>query len=210
MATGADCGRFLPPAMLIQVVHCHPLTDSYDHALFRATVEALEARGHTVVATDLYREGFQPAMSERERRTYMGNDYDGSAVGPYIDTLKKVDGIVLCFPHWWFAMPAMLKGYVDRVWAPGTAFVYDAKDHQLEPNLRHIKLLGVITSFGSPWWFVRLVAGDPGRKAIMRGMKPLCARGVHSFWMAHYDMDHSTEATRAAFLDKVKARLARI
>ena len=196
--------------MLIQVVHCHPLTDSYDHALFLATVETLEACGHRVVATDLYREGFQPAMSEQERRTYMSNDYDGSAVAPYIDKLKKVDGIVLCFPHWWFAMPAMLKGYVDRVWAPGAAFVYDARDGHLEPNLRHIKLLGVITSFGSPWWIVRRFAGDPGRKAIMRGMKPLCARNVRSFWLAHYDMDHSTEATRATFLDKVKARLARI
>jgi NAD(P)H dehydrogenase (quinone) len=53
--------------MLIQVVHCHPLTDSYDHALFRATVETLEARGHGVVATDLYREGFQPATPDERR-----------------------------------------------------------------------------------------------------------------------------------------------
>lgn len=196
--------------MLIQVVHCHPLGDSYDHALFGAIVETLEAGGHSVVATDLYREGFQPAMTAHERRTYMDNGYDGSAVAGYIETLRKVDGLVFCFPHWWFAMPAMLKGYVDRVWGPGTAFVYDPHDHHLKPNLRHIKLFGVVTSFGSPWWVVRLFAGDPGRKAMMRGMKPLCARGVQSFWLAHYAMDHSTSKTRDAFLEKVKRRLARI
>ncbi len=195
--------------MHIQVIHCHPLSDSYDHALFRAIVATLEAGGHGVVATDLYREEFQPVMTVHERRTYMDNNYDGSAVAGYIDTLRKVDGLVFCFPHWWFAMPAMLKGYVDRVWGPGTAFLYDARDGHLVPNLRHIKLFGVVTSFGSPWWVVRLF-GDPGRKMMMHGMKPLCARDVRSFWLAHYGMDSSTPQSRAAFLDRVRRRLARI
>ena len=48
--------------MQIQVVHCHPLTESFDHALFIAIVETLRSNGHDVIATDLYREGFQPAM----------------------------------------------------------------------------------------------------------------------------------------------------
>lgn len=62
--------------MLIQVVHCHPLTESFDHALYGAIVEVLRAGGHEVIATDLYREGFQPAMTASERRSYVGNDYD--------------------------------------------------------------------------------------------------------------------------------------
>src|SRR4051794_19140512 len=119
--------------MQIQVVHCHPLTGSYDHALFSAIVETLEKGGHQVIATDLYREGFAPAMTEQERRTYMGNDYDTSAVAQYVETLKKVDGVILCYPHWWFSMPAMLKGWVDRVWGPGIAFTY-APGGQLQPS----------------------------------------------------------------------------
>jgi NAD(P)H dehydrogenase (quinone) len=111
--------------MRIQVVHCDPLTDSYDHALFRAIVEALETNGHSVVATDLYREGFQPAMTEPERRSYVGNDYNIDAIAGYAATLKRMEGLILCFPHWWFSMPAMLKGWVDRVWGPGVAFTYD-------------------------------------------------------------------------------------
>src|SRR5690348_14664915 len=114
--------------MLIQVVHCHPLDDSFSHSLFDGVCSALRGRGHDVVATDLYREGFDPVMTEQERRSYMGNAYEGGAVQPYIDLLKKVDGFILCYPHWWFSMPAVLKGYVDRVWAPGAAFVYDARD----------------------------------------------------------------------------------
>ncbi|MFZ5782707.1 MAG: NAD(P)H-dependent oxidoreductase [Pseudomonadota bacterium] len=196
--------------MRIQVVCCHPLTDSFDHALFRAVVGTLEGNGHDVVATDLYRESFQPAMTERERRTYMGNDYDDSAVASYVETLRSVDGIILCFPHWWFSMPAMLKGWVDRVWGPGTAFLYDEKDGHLRPNLHNIKLFGVVTSYGSSWWMVHLFAGNAGHKVLMRGMKPLCARDARSFYLAHYGMDGSTPESRKAFLEKVKRRVARI
>ena len=196
--------------MLIQVVHCHPLTESYNNALFRTIVETLEQNGHRVVATDLYREGFQPVMTERERQTYMDRSYDLSAVAEHAERLKRIDGIVLCFPHWWFAMPAMLKGWVDRVWGPGIAFTYDAKDGHLAPDLRNIRLFGVVTSYGSPWWIVRLFAGDAGRKVLMRGMKPMCARRVRSFYLAHYDMDHSTPRSRQAFLDKVRRTVAGI
>ena len=54
--------------MLIQVVHSHPLTDSYNHALFRIIVDQLQDR-HQVIATDLYREHFSPVMTEAERRS---------------------------------------------------------------------------------------------------------------------------------------------
>ena len=55
--------------MLIQVVHSHPLEDSYNHALFKSIVETLGQR-HEVIATDLYREQFSPVMTEAERRSY--------------------------------------------------------------------------------------------------------------------------------------------
>ena len=82
--------------MRIQVVHCHPLTSSYNHALFRSIVETLETNGHEVVATDLYRERFQSAMTEHERETYMQEAYDHSAVAGHVEILKKVDGLILC------------------------------------------------------------------------------------------------------------------
>jgi putative NADPH-quinone reductase len=195
--------------MLIQVVHCHPLTESYDHALFHAIVETLQQGGHQVIATDLYREGFAPAMTEHERRTYMSNDYDFGAVAAYAEILKKVEGVILCYPHWWFSMPAVLKGWVDRVWGPGIAFSY-ASDGSLQPSLHNVRLLGVVTSFGQPWWVVHLFAGDPGRKVVRRGMKPLCAKGVEWLYLAHYGMDKSTAQSRQAFLGKVRRRMAQI
>ena len=196
--------------MRIQVVHAHPLQDSYNAALFQCIVTTLHESGHDVVATDLYRENFQPAMTAGERRSYIAGPYDRSAVDRYTELLRQVDGLILCFPHWWFSMPAMLKGYFDRVWGPGIAFEHDREGGRIRPLLTHIRLFGVVASYGAPWWIVRLYAGDPGRKVLMRGLKPLCHAKAESFYLAHYDMDRSTATTRAAFLDKVAARVRSI
>jgi putative NADPH-quinone reductase len=107
-------------------------------------------------------------------------------------------------------MPAMLKGYVDRVWGPGVAFVYDGEDGHLVPNLGHIRLFGVVTSYGSPQWVVRIFAGDAGRTVMMRGLRPMCARDARCFYLAHYGMDSSTPQTRQTFLERVQARVAKI
>jgi NAD(P)H dehydrogenase (quinone) len=96
--------------MLIRVVPCHPLTDSYNHALFQTITAALEDNGHGVAATDLYREHFDPVMNASERRSYYAGLYDDTVVCGHTELLRRVDGIIFCFPHWWFSIPAMLKG----------------------------------------------------------------------------------------------------
>lgn len=196
--------------MLFQVIHCHPLTESYNHALFRVILDALAEGGHEVVASDLYRERFDPRMSAEERRSYYETAYDDRAVAAHTALLRRAEGVIFCFPHWWFAMPAMLKGYVDRVWAPGVAFAHDPARGRIRPLLTHIKVFGVVTSYGSPWWITRLVAGDPGRKVLMRALKPMCGPRVRSFYLAQYDMDRATAAARQAFVARVRTRIARL
>ena len=195
--------------MLIQVVHSHPLEDSYNHALFETIVETLRRR-HEVIASDLDRAQFSPVMTEAERRSYFEGRYAGEAVSGLIGDLRRADGIIFCFPHWWFSMPAMLKGYFDRVWAPGTAFAHDLAGGRIKPLLTNIRLFGVVTTYGSPWWLTRLVMQDPGRKVLLRALKPMCGAGVKSFYMAHYDMDRSTPASRAAFIERVRARISEL
>ena len=193
--------------MLIQVVHSHPLTDSFNHALFRIIVDQLEQR-HQVIATDLDRERFSPVMTEAERRSYFQPPYAGDEVAPLTRQLREADGIIFCFPHWWFSMPAMLKGYFDRVWAPGTAFTHDLNGGRIKPLLTNIQLFGVVTTYGSPWWLTRIVMQDPGRKVLLRALKPMCGPKVRSFYLAHYDMDRSTPASRQAFAERVRGTIA--
>jgi NAD(P)H dehydrogenase (quinone) len=195
--------------MPIVVVHCHPLTDSYGHALFEAVTASLTLAGHEVIATDLYRDNFEPALRPNERRAYYRKPHSTDAVSAYLADLRRADGIVFCFPQWWFSPPAMLKGYFDRVWAPGVAFEHDPAGGRIRPLLTNIRLFGVVTTYGSPRWLT-FVTGDPGCKVLMRALKPMCGAGVRSFYLAHYDMDRSTVKSRAAFIERVRGIMAKL
>ena len=81
---------------------------------------------------------------------------------------------------------------------------------RIRPLLTHIGLFGVVTTYGSPWWMTRLVAGDPGRKVLMRALRPMCSPRARTIHLAHYNMDRSTPASRQAFLERVRRAMARL
>jgi hypothetical protein len=75
--------------------------------------------------------------------------------------------------------------------------------------MRHIRLLGGVSTYGASWLWTRWV-GDPGRRIIMRGLRSLCARRCRTFWMALHDMDKASDEMRADFLNTVDRRLDRV
>ena len=189
--------------MRVQIVYCHPLQNSYSAALLDALQRGLGQAGHEVTVTDLYRDRFDPVLSPQERDSYYDRPYL-PALPDYVERLLKHNGIVFCFPTWWSSMPAMLKGYVDRVWAPGVAFEHDLERGRLKPLLKHMKVFGVVTTYGAPWLLTRVGLRDPNRTIFMRTLKPMCGSKVRSFYLALYGMDTATAKSRDAFLDRVR------
>ncbi|TMK06760.1 MAG: NAD(P)H-dependent oxidoreductase, partial [Alphaproteobacteria bacterium] len=108
--------------MRVLVVYAHPLSDSFAAALRDTVVQRLRAAGHDVDHCDLYAEGFDPVLTPAERRAYNTSHPDLSAVDAHVARLRAAEALVLCFPIWWYGMPAILKGWFDRVWASGVAF----------------------------------------------------------------------------------------
>jgi putative NADPH-quinone reductase len=190
--------------MRFLVVYAHPVEDSFVAALHRCTVAALRAAGHTVDDFDLYAEGFDPALTRDERIAYHDVARNRGAVAKEIQRLLLCDGLVFVFPTWWYGMPAMLKGYIDRVWLPGVAFELDGG--RTRPLLHNIVRFGVVTTYGSPWWLNMLI-GDPCRSTFMRGIRLLCARHAQTLWLAQYGMDDITAEARARFLSKVEQQM---
>ena len=190
------------------VVYCHPVPDSFCAALRDVAVATLAARGWEVRLLDLYAEGFNPVLGADERRHYHDRAPADPALAPHMDSLKWAEAVLFVYPTWWYGLPAMLKGWLDRVWATDVAFRLPPDGGRIITLVPQISRIGVVTTCGATW-LVSFLMGQPGRKTILRGMRALCAPRSRTLYVAHYDMDRSTQASRAAYLDKVRRKLER-
>ena len=123
--------------MKILIVHAHHETKSFSSALARRAEAALKAQGHTVDFADLYAKKFNP-VSDRGNFTTVADpaylkqqteETHATEVGGFAPDLEKeirrleaCDLLVFSYPLWWFGMPAILKGWVDRVFAAGRIY----------------------------------------------------------------------------------------
>jgi putative NADPH-quinone reductase len=192
--------------MRILYLYAHPLPESFHHAISEEIRAGLREAGHEVDFCDLYAEGFDPVLSAAERRGYHTLPDNRAPCEAYIRRVEQAEALVLSFPTWSFGLPAILKGFFDRVFLPGVSF--KMVDGKVKPNLHHITKLTAVVTYGGARWRA-LGVGDPPRKIVKRVLraqiKPLAPVG----YLAHYDMNRSTDATRAAFLRKVAAEMER-
>jgi len=195
--------------MRVLVIYCHPNEASFASALHAAVLESLSVSGHDVTDLDLYAEGFRPVLTREERIEYEDSARYKKSVEKYADQLASAEAIVAVYPTWWYGLPAMLKGYFDRVWAPGIAFDMMPDGSVDTKRLAHIRRIAVVTTYGSPWWLIRLYMGDPERKLWARGIRHLCASGCKLDWLVQYNMDHTPQSRLDKFLARVKKRMGR-
>lgn len=133
------------------VVVAHPNPDSLTCAIGRTYGEAVEALGHTATIRDLYRMGFDPCLKASEIPGAAGARF-GDDVAAERKVLSDCDVFAFVYPLWFNAPPAILKGYVDRVFSLG--FGYEPALHGTDPLLTGRRLISFTTS-GAPEAWVR-------------------------------------------------------
>ncbi len=190
------------------VVYCHPHPESFTAAVRDAALDVLTEAGAEVTLIDLHAEAFDPVLSRAEWECYSDGPATDSPLARHIEALRAADTLIFVYPTWWYGQPAMLKGWLDRVLLPGVAF-HLPPEGDIEPRLRHVRRLAVLTTCGASRWLTWLV-GTPGRRIILRGVRLLCAPRVRCLFAAHYAMDESTPRSRARHLDRTQARLQRL
>jgi len=192
--------------MRVLLLHSHPVESSYGAALHKQTHESLKKAGHDVDDCNLYAEGFDPVMSRHDRVVYHDYPENTKLVAAYCDRLKAAEALVIVTPVWNFGFPAMLKGYFDRVWLPGISF--ELVDGKVESRLRHIRKLGAVLTYGATP-FRAWVAGNPPKKIIKRVIRAQISLTASVTFLAHYNMNQSTQETRERFMQKVKTAMER-
>jgi putative NADPH-quinone reductase len=111
--------------MEISVILAHPDRGSFNHAIAQAVCRTLERGGHTVYYHDLYEEGFNPLLPVPELDTKAQPPLE---LARYCEELQRSDGLVIVHPNWWGQPPAMMKGWIDRVFRPGVAYRFQEGD----------------------------------------------------------------------------------
>ena len=192
--------------MRVLVLFAHPVESSLGAALHTKLVETLRARGHKVDDCDLNAEGFDPVMTRLDRIDYYNLTVNRRRVAPYVDRLLAADALVFSFPVWNMGFPAILKGFVDKVFLPGVSFNLK-DDGSYVPCLHNIKRLGAVCTYGGRRLSTFLM-GDAPRRFLKRSMRLNYAPGVRCDYLALYDMDHTKLERRVKFLKAVEAKFS--
>jgi NAD(P)H dehydrogenase (quinone) len=195
--------------MRIAVVLAHPSPDSFAHAVAESATVALERGGHDVTVLDLHADGFGAAMSADERHAYHGEQpILDPIVARHAEVVTAADALVFVYPTWWSTMPAILKGWLERVMVPGVGFVFDARQH-VRPGLTRIRHLVGISTYGASWPLVKLV-NDNGRRTLLRALRLNTGWRTRRTWLGLYRIDSRAPEERVAFLERVATEMSRL
>jgi len=162
------------------VLQAHPHPRCYNTALLDAVVDGLRAAGRSPQVVGL-----------GEQQTLAGG------------RLAVTEHLVVVYPTWWGAPPAILQGWLQAVCGP---WVDDGRS-QADSPWRTIRRLSAVTTHGSSR-LVNRVQGEPGLCMWKRTVLPLCAPGAVFDWQALYKIDRLDEAERLAFIERVRALFA--
>ncbi len=184
-------------------VLAHPSQTSFAAQIYAEAVTALKDGGHEVRTLDLYGEGFEARLSEPEWKTNAEVPENRKPVAALVEDLLWAEALILVFPTWWSGMPAILKGWLDRVFLPGVAF--DLADGPIRARLTRLRVFAAITTAGSAWWQV-LALFDPVR-VHLRAMRLSVAPQAKPVFLRLYKMDTVTAAGRQSFLVRVRERM---
>ena len=109
---------------MITIVYCHPYDKSFNHALLQAVTDKLSGLGREYDVINLYGENFNPVLDSVGLGLYSKGETDDEMVRRYQKALEQTDHLIYIFPIWWGMMPAMLKGFIDKVFLRGIIYDY--------------------------------------------------------------------------------------
>ena len=153
----------------ILVIAGHSNPESLCHTLARAYTEAARGSGHTVELLDLAALRFDPIL----RRGYREVQPLEPDLVTAQNAIRDAAHLVIVFPNWWGSMPALLKGFVDRIFLPGFAFKY-VEGKPLPAKLLKGRSARLIITMDSPPWYYRLFAGALGQRTLKNAILGFC------------------------------------
>lgn len=156
--------------MKVVIVFNHPYEGSFCNAILQAVTNGLNKGSHQIDLIHLDKDKFNPVMTAGDLKGFRDKKPIDPKVIEYSDKIKNADHLVFIFPIWWELMPAMTKGFVDKVIFPGVAYDYTNKENtRMKPLWDNLKGVTMITTMNTPNWLYWLLFGNAIKKAMILG-----------------------------------------
>ena len=183
--------------MNVLVINGHPREGSFSQKAASVYEEAALQAGKQVAVLQLLALDFSLNLS---------SGYSGNIMEPDLlkarDLIVWADHIVWIYPVWWWSMPALLKGFVDRILVPDFAFKYH-KGSVFQEKLLKGKTATLLVTMDGPSWYHRLMMRSTGTFIMRKGILDYCGiRTVQTFIMDHYN--HSSDVQKQRWLRKIE------
>jgi len=157
--------------MKTAIVFNHPYQASFCSAILASVKTGLQKAGHTADVLHLDDEGFNPVMTAADLKGFAESKAVDPKVLEYQQRLQEADHLIFIFPIWWELMPAMTKGFIDKVIYPGIAYYNDRSGRisRMVKAFEKIRSVTVITTMNTPSLMYRLLFGNAVKKALFTG-----------------------------------------
>lgn len=156
--------------MKIVIVFNHPYEGSFCNAILQSVTNGLAKTDHQVDLIHLDKDNFNPVMSAADLKSFRDKKAIDPQVIEYSNRIKDADHLIFIFPIWWELMPAMTKGFIDKVVFPGVAYDYtNASNTLMKPLWTKLNGVTMITTMNTPNFLYTLIFGNAIKKAMFLG-----------------------------------------
>lgn len=196
--------------MNIAIVFNHPFEGSFCNAMLSAVTRGLTRAGHQVDLLHLDRDGFNPVMTAADLKAFRDKRPVDPQALDYQRRLALADHLVFIFPVWWELMPALTKGFIDKVIFPGAAYDYSNPENtRMRPLWARLKGVSILTTMNTPRWLYALLFGNALKKALVLGtFWKLGYRNVK--WLSFNEVKAVPRPRRERWLEQLEHRFAQL
>jgi len=188
--------------MKVLIIYSHPWGGSYNYAILQNMVEGLKKSGHSFDLIDLNKEKFDPVFKKEELALYNKGGYLDPKIKKYQEKINNSNHLIFIYPTWWGFTPAILKGFIDKVFLKKWAY-YIHPNYKVEKYLTFIKSATIITTMNSPWIFYFLFLKPAIIFLFGRNFLKLCGIKKIKFLILN-NINGKSKSGRERFLKRVK------
>lgn len=194
--------------MRTAIVFNHPNEGSYCNAILNAVTTGLQKANHEIDLMHLDNDGFNPVMSKADLKAFVNHKPIDPQVTDYNIRLKEADHLIFIFPIWWDLMPAMTKGFIDRVLSPRVVYDHHPRGFGLVPLLKNLKSVTIITTMNKPKIMYSLLIGNLIRKAMLRSVfKTMGYKNLN--WISFTSVKSVSQEKRTKWLTNLENRFSK-